>query len=68
MTKAERTRRLRELRKEHDLTADDIADLLGRSKSIVDHWMSGRHYVIPAIALTLLEYKLDERSPHERAE
>ena len=58
MTPSDRTRRLREIKQDNDLTAGRIARSLNRTTDTVYHWLSGEHYQIPEHALRLLELEV----------
>lgn len=58
MTPQARTERLRELMAEYGLSHQRVSRLTGRTLDVVYHWVSGKHYAIPATVLENLELKL----------
>lgn len=56
----ERTRRLHELMREHELRSTDVADLVGRSSQTVRLWRC-ESKIIPSHALIALEFAIAER-------
>lgn len=56
-----KTARLRAICEAEHLTPDDICELTGRGKSVVYHWMSGKHKQIPSDMLELLALKIEKR-------
>lgn len=53
-----RTARLRGLIALYGLTQKDISKLTGGGKSVVLHWMSGKHKIIPTVVLRCMMYDL----------
>lgn len=53
--------KLRLIMTEHDLIAEDVAVMLGRTLSTVQTWMSKAGADMPNHLLELLEYKLADR-------
>lgn len=59
----ERTKQLDALMRDHDLTARDVGEMLGRTAHTIRVWRSSYEArVIPVIALELLKFKLAARA------
>lgn len=58
----QQTRRLREIMETHQLSAEDVAQILGRSATTVRIWRCrDERRSIPALALRVLEASLGDR-------
>lgn len=71
MTPAQRRRRLIALMKQHDLTRERVANLVGApSRKVVDSWLAPAgttsHRVMPGYRLDLLELKIRQELAHGR--
>jgi transcriptional regulator with XRE-family HTH domain len=56
-----RTARLRQLMQRHNLSAADVAEILGRTAQTVRVWRCDNEQTIPADALRVLEFTLARR-------